>query len=198
MSSVRPVHSAANSYDYSVVLSAWSLCFCTIGVKRHNLCMNDNKTLAMKLLEGKKIAYKVETYPTDMRDAGEIAAKLGVSPAQVYKTLVVLRPLPGKPMLVMIAADHHLNLKKLAKAVGEKKVRMATHADAEALTGLQVGGISPLALLNKGFAMFIDTAVQSQTHIYISAGQRGLQIKIAVSDLINTTRTRYLEVSDPS
>lgn len=158
--------------------------------------MNYNKTLAMKLLEGKKINYTVAAYPDDMRDAAAIAAKLDVPPAQVYKTLVVLRPSPGKPMLVMVAADHQLNLKKLAKAVGEKKVHMATHAEAEELTGLKVGGISPLALLNKGFAMFIDGAAQSQTHIYVSAGQRGLQIKIAVSDLVKTTRARYVEVAD--
>ncbi len=158
--------------------------------------MDYNKTLAMKLLEGKKVNYTVEIYPNDMRDAVAIAAKLNVSPAQVYKTLVVIRPLPGKPMLVMLAADHQLNLKKLAKAVGEKKVRMATHAEAEALTGLQVGGISPLALLNKGFTMFIDTAVRSQSAIYVSAGQRGLQIKLAVSDLVKITRARYVEVAD--
>lgn len=152
----------------------------------------------MKVLEGKKITYAVESYPADMRDAAAIAAKLTVSPAQVYKTLVALRPLPGKPMLVLVAADQQLDLKKLAKAVGEKKVRMATHAEAENLTGLQVGGISPLALLNKGFAIFMDASAQSQRYIFVSAGQRGLQIKIAVGDLIKVTHARYIEAAVPT
>jgi Cys-tRNA(Pro)/Cys-tRNA(Cys) deacylase len=155
----------------------------------------DQKTLAMKLLDGKKITYDVRSYPTFMRDAGEIAAELGVPATAVYKTLVAVRPKPGKSMLVMIAADRQLNLKKLAKAVGEKKVHMATHQEAERLTGLQVGGISALALINKGFAIFIDEPAREQEHIFISAGQRGLQIELAVDDLVKITRALFIDVT---
>jgi len=152
------------------------------------------KTLAMRLLEGKKVAYQVHEYPASERDAEVVAEEMGVPAAEVFKTLVVLRS-PKKPMLVMVPADRQLDLKKLAKAVGEKKVKMAGHNEAESLTGLQVGGISALALVNKGFAMFLDKTAESFDQIYVSAGQRGLDIRLAVKDLVKVTRARVVNVS---
>ena len=76
--------------------------------------------------------------------------------------------------------------------MGEKKLRLASHSDAEKLTGLQVGGISALALLNKGFDVYIDHAAQSLEWITISAGQRGLNLRLAVSDLIRMTRAEWV------
>jgi Cys-tRNA(Pro)/Cys-tRNA(Cys) deacylase len=95
----------------------------------------------------------------------------------------------------MVPADRQLDLKQLAKAVGEKKVKMAGHAEAESLTGLQVGGISALALVNKGFAMFLDKSAESFSQIYVSAGQRGLDIQLAVKDLVKLTRARLVNVT---
>ncbi|GAB4277838.1 MAG: aminoacyl-tRNA deacylase [Candidatus Promineifilaceae bacterium] len=159
------------------------------------------KTLAMKLLEGKRVPYDTAVYPTTIRDAQEVAKAIGANSAQVFKTLVVLPPEEkgpkAKPMLYILPAHHQLNLKKLAKTVGVKKVKMATHNQAESLTGLQVGGISPLALLNKGFAIYLDEAAKSQKTIYISAGERGRQIKLAVKDLVNVTRAKFAAASDP-
>ena len=155
------------------------------------------KTLAMKLLEGKKIKYKAVTYDTITRDAVEIAGMFGVPPEQVYKTLVVPAPAKQpklKPMLVMIPANAQLDLKKLAKAVGAKKLAMATHAEAERMTKLQVGGISPLALLNKGFAIYIDEAAQAQDEIFVSAGVRGINLKVGVDDLVKVTKARWRTV----
>ena len=149
----------------------------------------------MKLLEGKRISYEVATYPDHMRDAEAIALKLGVAPGQVFKTLVTLPPgsigQSAKPLLVMLPADRQLNLKKLAKAVRAKKLKMASHAEAEKLTGLQVGGISALALLNRGFAIYLHDSAKDYAQIYVSAGQRGLNIKLAVKDLVKVTRARF-------
>ncbi|RMD50662.1 MAG: aminoacyl-tRNA deacylase [Candidatus Thermofonsia bacterium] len=160
------------------------------------------KTLAMKLLEGKRVPYETAVYPTTIRDAQEVAKAIGANPAQVFKTLVVLPPEEkgpkAKPILYVLPAHHQLNLKKLAKAVGAKKVKMAAHTQAESLTGLQVGGISPLALLNKGFAVYLDEAAKSQETIYISAGERGRQIKLAVKDLVKLTRAKFAAASDPA
>jgi Cys-tRNA(Pro)/Cys-tRNA(Cys) deacylase len=152
-----------------------------------------HKTLAMKLLEGKKVTYEVLEYSTSFRDAQEVAAALDIPAGQVFKTLVVLRPSPAKPMLVMVPADRQLDLKKLAKAVKAKKLKMATYHEAERLTGLQVGGISALALLNRGFAIFLDESAKALDHVIISAGQRGLQIKLAVSDLVTVTKARFVD-----
>jgi len=157
--------------------------------------MKNKKTIAMKLLEGKKVAYETFSYPASLRDAQEVAAAVGWPAEQVFKTLVVPRPKQGKPMLVMIAADRQLDLKKLAKAVKEKKLKMATQREAERLTGLQVGGISALALLNRGFDIYLDDSAQEHTWIIISAGQRGLQIKLAVSDLVAVSGATRVDVS---
>jgi Cys-tRNA(Pro)/Cys-tRNA(Cys) deacylase len=156
--------------------------------------MEIKKTLAMKLLEGKKVSYTALSYPAALRDAEAIAAALGLPPEQVYKTLVAARP-SRKPLLVMLPAHRQLDLKKLARALGEKKLALATHREAEALTGLQVGGISALALLNKGFANFIDISAHDQTEIVVSAGERGLQIRLATTDLIRLTGARAVDVT---
>jgi Cys-tRNA(Pro)/Cys-tRNA(Cys) deacylase len=98
-------------------------------------------------------------------------------------------------MLVMVPADRQLDLKKMAKVVGEKKVKMASHSEAEDLTGLEVGGISALALVNKGFAVFLDKSAEGFDQIYVSAGQRGLDIQLAVNDLMAISRARLVEVT---
>lgn len=155
------------------------------------------KTIAMKLLEGKRISYEGISYPAHMRDAVEIAAELDVPPEQLFKTLVVLPPgktgRAAKPLLVMMPANRQLDLKILARSVGVKKLQMATHAEAEKMTGLQVGGISALALINRGFAVYLHESAQAYEQIYVSAGQRGLDIKLAVADLVKVTRARFVK-----
>jgi Cys-tRNA(Pro)/Cys-tRNA(Cys) deacylase len=155
------------------------------------------KTLAMKVLEGKKVPYEVVTFPDDMHDAEAIAALLRVPAAAVYKTLVVMPPEPGhKPLLVMIPADRQLDLKRLAAGLRAKKMRMATHREAEEMTGLQVGGISALALLNRGFGVYLDESAKEQEAIYVSAGKRGINLKVPVADVIKLTQARYLAVTE--
>ncbi|HRQ36424.1 MAG TPA: aminoacyl-tRNA deacylase [Chloroflexota bacterium] len=162
--------------------------------------MAQEKTLAMKVLEGKKVPYEVFPYPNHMRDAEEIAAVLGVPAGQVFKTLVVLPPgttgRAAKPLLVIIPADRQLNLKRVAQTVDAKKVQMATHKEAEAMTGLQVGGISALALLNKGFVVFLDASAQAYEQIYVSAGQKGLDVKLKVADLVKVTGAKVVDLTN--
>src|SRR5512136_2526120 len=104
------------------------------------------KLNSMRLLESRKIPYVANTYDVsgEFHSATEAAQLLGAPAESVYKTLVVLRepPKSGKPLLVMIASDREVDLKALAKSVGAKKLQMAPQREAEALTGLQVGGIS--------------------------------------------------------
>jgi Cys-tRNA(Pro)/Cys-tRNA(Cys) deacylase len=151
----------------------------------------------MRLLEQQAIPYEVVSYPDDLRDAEAIAEVLGVPPYLVYKTLVAEPEGGSKPLLVMIAADRQLNLKKLAAAAGCKKIRMATHKDAEALTGLKVGGISALALTHKNWPVFLDQTAMEHQHILISAGQRGLDLRVPVIALMGLVRARIADVSDP-
>jgi len=152
-----------------------------------------DKTLAMRVLEGRKVDYEVHTYPEQERDAEKIAEWLEIPADRVFKTLVAVRE-PGKPILVMVPGSHQLDLKKLAKEVGEKKIKLASHVQAEALTGLQVGGISPLALMNKRFVMLLDRSAAVYDTICISAGKKGLNIELNPAELMRITSAQYVDV----
>ena len=147
-----------------------------------------DKTNAMRALDQRHVAYTPVVYgnATDFHTATEVADIVGEPYNIVYKTLVVLRD-TGKPLLVMVAADREVDLRQLAKSVGEKRLRMATLKEAEKLTGLQVGGISALALLGKGFDVLIDAPALAHPEVYVSAGRRGMQLRLGVADLMKVT-----------
>jgi Cys-tRNA(Pro)/Cys-tRNA(Cys) deacylase len=152
------------------------------------------RTNAMRLLDAQHVDYQVLTFSPDIHSATGVAETLGLDPASVYKTLVVQRA-PGKPLLVMIAGHREVDLKALAAAVGEKKLSMATHREAEELTGLQVGGISALMLLNQGFEVCIDRAAQVLDEVVVSAGQRGVNLRLRVADLVRVTGARWVDAT---
>lgn len=153
------------------------------------------KLNSMRVLDQAKIPYEVLEYPDSIKDATEVAEAIGLPYWMVYKTLVVQAEGQPKPLLALLASERHLDLKKLAAAAGHKKVRMAAHKDAEALTGLKVGGISPLMLRDKNWPVFLDSPAAQMEHIVISAGQRGLQIRVPVTPLISLLRARLGEIS---
>lgn len=154
-----------------------------------------NKLNSMRLLEANNIPYEAIEYPDTIKDAVEVAEALGVPEYLVYKTLVVEPATGGKPMLVMIPAAKRLDLKQMAKAAGEKKVQMATHANAEKMTGLQVGGISALALTQKNWQVYLDKSASELEHIIISAGQRGTQLRVPTLALLQVLKARYADVA---
>jgi Cys-tRNA(Pro)/Cys-tRNA(Cys) deacylase len=152
------------------------------------------KTNSMRLLESRRIPYQVHEFPTEIRSAEDAAQVMGAPPDHVFKTLVVLRE-RGRPLLVMAPGNKALDLKLLAKAAGEKKLHMATHKEAEALTGLEVGGISALALLNKGFDVYADDTILSLAEVYVSAGSRGINLSLCPQDLLQVTHAKVAPVS---
>lgn len=157
------------------------------------------KNNVTRLLDSKRVDYTVYTYDYDagIRSAVEVANAIGLPPEQVFKTLVVVADAPrSKPMLVVIPGPESLNLKRFAKAVGQKKVKMAEHDQAEKLTKLQTGGISPLALINKGFDVYLDERARAFETIAVSAGQRGANIALPVTDLAKLTRARWVGHGD--
>jgi len=153
-----------------------------------------DKTLAMKILDGQDIGYEVYYYSELERDASRIASDLGVSAGEVYKTLVAVRRV-GKPLLIMLPSNRQLDLKGVAKAVGDKKIRLASHNQAEILTGLKVGGISALALLNRGFDVYLDRSALKHHHVYVSAGLRGIDIRLPVSELVRMTKAHIVDAA---
>ncbi|MDQ2693503.1 MAG: Cys-tRNA(Pro) deacylase [Chloroflexota bacterium] len=148
-----------------------------------------------RFLDSRKIAYTVFETPAEKMGALETAHFLQVAPELVFKTIVVTRDKPKKPVLVVIPGPGSVDLKSLAAFLGEKKVHLPTEREAEQLTGLQAGGISPLALINKGFQVVVDEAARAHPEIHVSGGQRGINIRLPVADLLKLTNARLARVS---
>jgi Cys-tRNA(Pro)/Cys-tRNA(Cys) deacylase len=157
------------------------------------------KNNVTRLLESRKIPFAAFELPSEKLGAVETARLLEIDPATVYKTIVVTREKSGgkKPLLVVIPGPNQVDLKALAAFLGEKKVYLPTQREAENLTGLQAGGISPLALLNKGFQVVLDALARKQAEIHVSGGQRGLNIRLPVEDFIRVTSAKVASVSRP-
>ena len=147
-----------------------------------------------RFLDSRKIKYIAHELPHEKLGALEAAQILSVPEAQVFKTIVTVRE-KGKPVLAVIPGDRSVDLKSLAAFLGEKKMSLPTQKEAETLTGLQAGGISPLALINKGFQTVIDSACENFREIYISGGQRGINIQIGVDDLIKLSNANAGAIS---
>ncbi len=154
------------------------------------------KLNSMRLLEKHNVPYEMTEFPDTERDAEVIAEILGVPAYMVYKTLVV-QPVdnPKKPLLALIAADRTLDLKALAAVSGHKKVSMAAHKDAEQMTGLKVGGISALALTHKNWPVYLDQPATELEHILVSAGQRGMDLRVPTAALIKILGAKVAEIS---
>ncbi len=145
---------------------------------------------ATRLLSARKVSFIVHEYDYDsgIHSAVAVAAAIELPQDSVFKTLVAVTDVPNaKPVLAVIPGPKSLDLKKLAKAVCVKKIRMASHAQAESMTGLLTGGISPLALMNKGFRVIADIRISDHETVAISAGQRGVNLELAPDDLISVT-----------
>ncbi len=154
-----------------------------------------SKNNVTRLLNAHKIVYTTFETPKEKLGAEGTAEFLAISLALVYKTIVVKRK-KGKPILALVPGDSSVDLKALAKLLDEKKVFLTTQVEAEKLTKLQTGGISPLALINKGFQVVLDDSACAYEKIHISGGQRGLNIRLGVDDLVKLTNARVGEIRD--
>ncbi len=152
------------------------------------------KNNVVRLLENRKIPHDVFELPAEKLGARETAALLGVPPSQVFKTIVVQRA-SSRFILVVVPGDREVDLKAVATFLGEKKVHLPSEREAEVITQLQAGGISPLALLNKGFLVIVDRRALDWESIHISGGQRGLNIRLAPQDLIALCQAKVADVS---
>ena len=138
-------------------------------------------TLALKQLG---IRFELHSYaydPNAERVGLQAAEAMGVSPAEVFKTLMA--ELDGKPVCAVVPSDEEVNMKKLAAALGGKSAHMMKPADAERLTGYKVGGISPLGQ-RKLVPTALDELATLYDEIFLNGGQRGLQIRIRPDDLV--------------
>ncbi|MBQ7017723.1 MAG: Cys-tRNA(Pro) deacylase [Bacteroidales bacterium] len=149
--------------------------------------MKINKTNAARILDSKKINYELVPYTVDESDlaATHVAAELGEDIAQVFKTLVLRGDRNGL-LVCVIPGDKEVDLKKAAKLSGNKKVEMIAMKELLPLTGYIRGGCCPIGM-KKPFPTWIHSTCMDFPFIYISAGVRGLQLKIAPQDLLDVT-----------
>ena len=144
---------------------------------------NNQKTNAVRLLEKAKLHFETVPYQVDENNlaATHVAEQLGEDIAQVFKTLVLHGERTGH-FVCVIPGDKEVDLKKAAKAVGAKKAEMIAMKDLLPTTGYIRGGCSPIGM-KKPFPTFFDSTALDFDFIYVSAGVRGLQIKINPNDL---------------
>lgn len=153
------------------------------------------KTNVMRLLDQKKVPYTPHTYPhgDDAVDGVTVAQMTGMDPAKVFKTLVA-RGASKTPYVFVIPVACELDLKKAAKAVGEKSIAMLHVSELTTLTGYVRGGCSPVGM-KKAFPTVFDESVLSVPTVMVSAGKIGFQIECAPADLIGLVRAQTAPIT---
>lgn len=142
------------------------------------------KTNAARILDKLGIAYRLVSYAVDEDDlsAVHLAEQLGEDPGRIFKTLVLRGDKTG-PVVCVVPGDKELDPKKAAKASGNKSCSMLPLKELRAVTGYVRGGCSPLGM-KKRFPTYVHDSALGRAEIYVSAGQRGLQLALAPGDLI--------------
>lgn len=153
----------------------------------------EEKTNVMRVLDGKKITYESHAYEPDPTMTGEeIAGILGEDPANVFKTLVT-QGKSGAYYVFVVPVAEELDLKKAAKASGEKAIAMIKQKELLPLTGYVHGGCSPIGM-KKPFPTFIHETAEGLDKIFVSAGKVGFQIELAPKDLIAVAGCRPADI----
>ena len=155
---------------------------------------NINKTNAARLLDKAKIAYELIPYEVDENDlaATHVAESLGEPIERVYKTLVLKGDRNGH-FVCVVPGDKEVDLKVAAKVSGNKKCEMIPMKQLLPLTGYIRGGCSPIGM-KKHFPTYVHHTCNEHPYIYISAGVRGLQVKIAPADLLRIAQAETAEL----
>ena len=156
------------------------------------------KNNIIRLLESRNARFKSIELPVEKLSAIETASFLKVPVENVFKSIVIQGEKKGKPILAIVPGSMEVDINKLAKLVEQKRLHIPSEREVEQLTGLQVGGISPLALMNKGFTMILDLSARQYEDIHISGGQRGLNLLINVEDLITLLGPVIADITHPA
>jgi len=157
--------------------------------------LRSHKTNAVRILEANNIPHTAITYEVDKSDLSgvTVANKIGVEPERVFKTLVTRGDKNGVNVFC-IPVTEELDLKKAAIASSNKKVEMINEKELLPLTGYIKGGCPPIEMKKK-YPTYIDETAQLFDEIYVSAGIRGMQIKIKPEDLIEIVEWAFAELS---
>ncbi|UVJ43051.1 Cys-tRNA(Pro) deacylase [Pseudomonas sp. LS1212] len=152
-------------------------------------------TPALDLLKKVRAEHRIHSYEHDPKAASyglEAAEKLGLDPAQVFKTLLASSE-KNELLVAVVPVVGTLDLKALAQAAGVKKCEMADPAAAQRATGYLLGGISPLGQ-KKRLRTFIDQSAQPLPTIFVSAGRRGLEVELPATVLAEHTQAQFADI----
>lgn len=154
-----------------------------------------SKTNACRILDSLGIAYTLREYEVDPGDlsAENVAAKVGLPPEQVFKTLAVRGDRNGVAVAV-IPGNYELDLKALAHLTGDRKTEMLPLKEVQSVTGYIRGGVTALGM-KKEYPVFADETMELWDEVCVSAGQRGMQIVIAPADYLRATNATLGEIS---
>ena len=154
---------------------------------------DNEKTNVMRILESAQIPYAFYSYqPDSSLTGGDIAALLHESPGNVFKTLVTCGK-SNQHYVFVVPVDAELNLKKAAKAVGEKSIEMIPQKQLLPLTGYVHGGCSPVGM-KKAFPTVIHESAALLDRMYVSGGRVGMQISVAPGDLCRYISAKYADL----
>ena len=153
------------------------------------------KTNAVRLLDSLGVHYELCEYAVDPDDlaAESVAAKIGLPPEQVFKTLLARGDRNG-PCFAVIPGNYELDLKALAKLSGDRKVELVPLKQVQPLTGYIRGGVTVLGA-KKDFPVFVDETMELWDEVSISAGVRGTQVLVAPRDYLRITNAVLAEIA---
>jgi Cys-tRNA(Pro)/Cys-tRNA(Cys) deacylase len=154
------------------------------------------KTNAVRLLDEMRISYELREYEVDPDDlsAETVAAKIGLPPEQVFKTLVARGDRQGVCFAV-VPGNARLNLKSLAKLTGDRKIETVPLKEVQSLTGYVRGGVTVLGA-KKAYPVYVDETIELYDVVSISAGMRGLQVLLAPSAYVQATSAIIGAIAD--
>ena len=157
--------------------------------------MGMSKTNACRILDSLGIHYELREYEIDPEDlsAENVAAKVGLPPEQVFKTLAVRGDRNGVSVAV-IPGNYELDFKALARLTGDRKVEMLPLKEVQSVTGYIRGGVTALGM-KKDYPVFADETIELWDRVCVSAGQRGMQIMIAPADYLRASGATVGEIS---
>lgn len=153
-----------------------------------------NKTNVARLLDKAKVAYELVPYEVDESDlsAVHVAAQLGEDVDRVFKTIVLHGDKTGH-FVCIVPGEHEIDLKKAAKVSGNKKCELLPMKELLPVTGYIRGGCSPIGM-KKHFPTYLHESAAAFDYIYVSAGQRGLQVKLSPGDLLREAEAAYADL----
>lgn len=151
------------------------------------------KTNALRILDKLKITYSPHSYECgEFVDGIHIAEQLGQAPEQVFKTLVTVGK-SGAHYVFVLPVALELDMKKCARAAGEKSLEMVHVKDINSLTGYIRGGVSPIGM-KKQFATFVHSSAQALDAVIVSGGRLGLQVELSPADLLKVCNGKFADI----